>query len=311
MWLDEKFSLKYPIIQGGMARVATGNFAAAISNAGGLGLIGSGGMTCEMLKEAIHEAKSQTDKIFGVNLMLMNPEADKQAQLVIDEGIKVVTTGAGNPGKYMKAFKEAGIIVMPVVPSVALAKRMERSGADAVIAEGCESGGHIGELTTMTLLPQVKAAVDIPVIAAGGIASGKQALAALALGADGFQVGTMLLVAKETPIPENYKQAVLKAHDTSTIVTGRIHGTSVRILKNKMAKAYLEKEKAGASLMELEKFTLGGLRRAVVEGDIETGSLMAGQVAGQLDHEAPVAKIFADFFQQFHDEQKRLAEMQL
>ena len=311
MWLDEKFSLKYPIIQGGMARVATGSFAAAISNAGGLGLIGSGGMTCDMLKEAIHEAKSQTDKIFGVNLMLMNPEADKQAQLVIDEGIKVVTTGAGNPCKYMKAFKEAGIIVMPVVPSVALAKRMERSGADAIIAEGCESGGHIGELTTMTLLPQVKAAVDIPVIAAGGIASGKQALAALALGADGFQVGTMLLVAKEAPIHENYKQAVLKAHDTSTIVTGRIHGTPVRILKNKMAKAYLEKEKAGASMMELEKFTLGGLRRAVVEGDTETGSLMAGQVAGQLDHEAPVAEIFADFFQQLRDEQKRLAEMQL
>lgn len=311
MWLDEKFSLKYPIIQGGMARVATGSFAAAISNAGGLGLIGSGGMTCDMLKEAIHEAKSQTDKIFGVNLMLMNPEADKQAQLVIDEGIKVVTTGAGNPCKYMKAFKEAAIIVMPVVPSVALAKRMERSGADAIIAEGCESGGHIGELTTMTLLPQVKAAVDIPVIAAGGIASGKQALAALALGADGFQVGTMLLVAKEAPIHENYKQAVLKAHDTSTIVTGRIHGTPVRILKNKMAKAYLEKEKAGASMMELEKFTLGGLRRAVVEGDTETGSLMAGQVAGQLDHEAPVAEIFADFFQQLRDEQKRLAEMQL
>lgn len=311
MWLDEKFSLKYPIIQGGMARVATGSFAAAISNACGLGLIGSGGMTCDMLKEAIHEAKSQTDKIFGVNLMLMNPEADKQAQLVIDEGIKVVTTGAGNPCKYMKAFKEAGIIVMPVVPSVALAKRMERSGADAIIAEGCESGGHIGELTTMTLLPQVKAAVDIPVIAAGGIASGKQALAALALGADGFQVGTMLLVAKEAPIHENYKQAVLKAHDTSTIVTGRIHGTPVRILKNKMAKAYLEKEKAGASMMELEKFTLGGLRRAVVEGDTETGSLMAGQVAGQLDHEAPVAEIFADFFQQLRDEQKRLAEMQL
>ena len=311
MWLDEKFSLKYPIIQGGMARVATGSFAAAISNACGLGLIGSGGMTCDMLKEAIHEAKSQTDKIFGVNLMLMNPEADKQAQLVIDESIKVVTTGAGNPCKYMKAFKEAGIIVMPVVPSVALAKRMERSGADAIIAEGCESGGHIGELTTMTLLPQVKAAVDIPVIAAGGIASGKQALAALALGADGFQVGTMLLVAKEAPIHENYKQAVLKAHDTSTIVTGRIHGTPVRILKNKMAKAYLEKEKAGASMMELEKFTLGGLRRAVVEGDTETGSLMAGQVAGQLDHEAPVAEIFADFFQQLRDEQKRLAEMQL
>lgn len=311
MWLDEKFSLKYPLIQGGMARVATGCFAAAVSNAGGLGLIGSGGMTCEMLKEAIHEAKRHTDKIFGVNLMLMNPEADMQAKLVIDEGIKVVTTGAGNPGKYMKAFKEAGIIVMPVVASVALAKRMERNGADAVIAEGCESGGHVGELTTMTLLPQVKAAVDIPVIAAGGIASGKQALAAIALGADGFQVGTMLLVSKEAPIHENYKQAVLKAHDTSTTVTGRIHGTPVRILKNKMAKAYIEKEKAGASLMELEKFTLGGLRRAVVEGDVDTGSLMAGQVAGQLDHEASLEDIFENLFTQLHDEQKMLVDRKI
>ena len=203
MWLNETLNIKYPLIQGGMARVATGAFAAASSNAGALGLIGSGGMTAEMLKDAIKEAKSLTDKPFGVNLMLMNPEADKQAQLVIDEGIKVVTTGAGNPGKYMKAWKEAGIIVIPVVPSVALAKRMERAGADAVIAEGTESGGHVGELTTMALLPQVKAAVNIPVIGAGGIASGKQALAALALGADGFQVGTMLLAAKEAPIHEN------------------------------------------------------------------------------------------------------------
>ena len=309
--ITELLNIKYPIFQGGMAWVADGDLAAAVSKAGGLGIIGGGNAPKEVVKANIDKIKAVTDKPFGVNIMLLSPFVEDIVDLVIEEGVKVVTTGAGNPCKYMKAFKEAGIIVMPVVPSVALAKRMERSGADAIIAEGCESGGHIGELTTMTLLPQVKAAVDIPVIAAGGIASGKQALAALALGADGFQVGTMLLVAKEAPIHENYKQAVLKAHDTSTIVTGRIHGTPVRILKNKMAKAYLEKEKAGASMMELEKFTLGGLRRAVVEGDTETGSLMAGQVAGQLDHEAPVAEIFADFFQQLRDEQKRLAEMQL
>ena len=311
MWLNETLNIKYPLIQGGMARVATGAFAAASSNAGALGLIGSGGMTAEMLKDAIKEAKSLTDKPFGVNLMLMNPEADKQAQLVIDEGIKVVTTGAGNPGKYMKAWKEAGIIVIPVVPSVALAKRMERAGADAVIAEGTESGGHVGELTTMALLPQVKAAVNIPVIGAGGIASGKQALAALALGADGFQVGTMLLAAKEAPIHENYRQEVLKAKDTGTTVTGRIAGTPVRIIKNKMAKEYIKREKEGASMMELEKFTLGGLRRAVVEGDVDTGSLMAGQVAGMINKEDTLANIIENLFEELKEEQKKIAEVNL
>ncbi|WP_029072596.1 nitronate monooxygenase [Kandleria vitulina] len=311
MWLNETLNIKYPLIQGGMARVATGAFAAASSNAGALGLIGSGGMTAEMLKDAIKEAKSLTDKPFGVNLMLMNPEADKQAQLVIDEGIKVVTTGAGNPGKYMKAWKEAGIIVIPVVPSVALAKRMERAGADAVIAEGTESGGHVGELTTMALLPQVKAAVNIPVIGAGGIASGKQALAALALGADGFQVGTMLLAAKEAPIHENYRQEVLKAKDTGTTVTGRIAGTPVRIIKNKMAKEYIKREKEGASMMELEKFTLGGLRRAVVEGDVDTGSLMAGQVAGMINKEDTLANIIDNLFKELKEEQKKIAEVNL
>ena len=311
MWLNETLNIKYPLIQGGMARVATGAFAAASSNAGALGLIGSGGMTAEMLKDAIKEAKSLTDKPFGVNLMLMNPEADKQAQLVIDEGIKVVTTGAGNPGKYMKAWKEAGIIVIPVVPSVALAKRMERAGADAVIAEGTESGGHVGELTTMALLPQVKAAVHIPVIGAGGIASGKQALAALALGADGFQVGTMLLAAKEAPIHENYRQEVLKAKDTGTTVTGRIAGTPVRIIKNKMAKEYIKREKEGASMMELEKFTLGGLRRAVVEGDVDTGSLMAGQVAGMVNKEDTLANIIENLFKELKEEQKKIAEVNL
>lgn len=311
MWLNETLNIKYPLIQGGMARVATGAFAAASSNAGALGLIGSGGMTAEMLKDAIKEAKSLTDKPFGVNLMLMNPEADKQAQLVIDEGIKVVTTGAGNPGKYMKAWKEAGIIVIPVVPSVALAKRMERAGADAVIAEGTESGGHVGELTTMALLPQVKAAVNIPVIGAGGIASGKQALAALALGADGFQVGTMLLAAKEAPIHENYRQEVLKAKDTGTTVTGRIAGTPVRIIKNKMAKEYIKREKEGASMMELEKFTLGGLKRAVVEGDVDTGSLMAGQVAGMINKEDTLANIIENLFKELKEEQKKIAEVNL
>ena len=311
MWLNETLNIKYPLIQGGMARVATGAFAAASSNAGALGLIGSGGMTAEMLKDAIKEAKSLTDKPFGVNLMLMNPEADKQAQLVIDEGIKVVTTGAGNPGKYLKAWKEAGIIVIPVVPSVALAKRMERAGADAVIAEGTESGGHVGELTTMALLPQVKAAVNIPVIGAGGIASGNQALAALALGADGFQVGTMLLAAKEAPIHENYRQEVLKAKDTGTTVTGRIAGTPVRIIKNKMAKEYIKREKEGASMMELEKFTLGGLRRAVVEGDVDTGSLMAGQVAGMINKEDTLANIIENLFKELKEEQKKIAEVNL
>lgn len=311
MWLNETLNIKYPLIQGGMARVATGAFAAAASNAGALGLIGSGGMTADMLEDAIKEAKSLTDKPFGVNLMLLNPEADKQAQLIIDEGIKVVTTGAGNPGKYMKAWKEAGIIVIPVVPSVALAKRMERAGADAVIAEGTESGGHVGELTTMALLPQVKAAVNIPVIGAGGIASGKQALAALALGADGFQVGTMLLAAKEAPIHENYRQEILKAKDTGTTVTGRIAGTPVRIIKNKMAKEYIKREKEGASMMELEKFTLGGLRRAVVDGDVDTGSLMAGQVAGMINKEDTLAHIIDNLFKELKEEQKRISEVKL
>lgn len=311
MWLNEKFNLKYPLIQGGMARVATGHFAAQCANAGILGLIGSGGMTLEMLKSAIDEAKTYTDKIFGVNLMLLNPDADKQAELVVKEGIKVVTTGAGNPGKYMKMWKQAGITVIPVVASVAMATRMERAGADAVIAEGCESGGHVGELTTITLVPQVKEAVSIPVIAAGGIASGKQALAALALGADGFQVGTILLSSKEAPIHPNYKEALLKAKDTGTVVTGRIAGTPVRILKNKMSKAYIQKEKEGADLMELEKFTLGGLARAVIEGDTDTGSLMAGQTAGMLHSIRPLNIIIEELFNDLKKEKEKLQEVQL
>lgn len=291
MKLNELLNIKYPIIQGGMANIATGEFAAAVSNAGGLGLIGAGGMNVETLKENIHRCRELTDKPFGVNIMLMNPQAKEMAQLVIDEKVQILTTGAGNPGVYMKAWKEAGIKVFPVVPSVALAKRMERAGADGLIVEGCEAGGHIGEMTTMALVPQVVAAVNIPVVAAGGIASGKQLLAAYALGACGAQIGTVLLGSEECPIHENYKNAVLKAKDTGTIVTGRIGGTPVRILKNKMAKEYVKKEREGATLEELEVYTLGSLRKAVFDGNVDEGSLMAGQVAGMVNEIKPVKEI--------------------
>ncbi len=287
---------KYPLIQGGMANIGTGRFAAAVSNAGGLGLIAAGGMDTALLKRSIDECRSLTDKPFGVNIMLMNPEAEKMARLVIDEKIPVVTTGAGNPAGYIPRWKSAGIKVLPVVPSVALAVRLERAGADALIVEGTEAGGHVGELTTMALLPQVADAVSIPVVAAGGIADGRQVLAAFALGAGGVQVGTCLLVSEECPIHENYKQAVLKARDTDTTVTGRIAGVPVRILKNKMARQYVKREKQGADKMELEQFTLGSLRRAVFDGDVDTGSLMAGQVAGMLSRIRPVAEIIEDLF---------------
>lgn len=291
MKLNEILGIKYPLIQGGMANIATGEFAAAVSNAGGLGLIGAAGMTPEALRENIHIAKEKTGEKFGVNLMLMNPRVEEMAQIVVEEGIKYLTTGAGNPGKYMQKWKEAGVFVMPVVASVALARLMEKAGADAVIAEGTESGGHIGELTTMALVPQVVDAVNIPVIAAGGIADGRQLAAAYCLGAAGAQVGTCLLVSEECPVHKAYKEAVVKAKDIDTIVTGRIAGTPVRILKNKMAREYVKKEKAGADLMELEQYTLGSLRRAVVQGDVQTGSVMAGQVAGQLTEIRSVAQI--------------------
>lgn len=306
MKINELLNVKYPLIQGGMANIATGEFAASVSNAGALGLIGAGGMTTEILKENIQKCKELTSQPFGVNLMMLNPYVDEMAQLVIDEGIKVVTTGAGNPSKYMKAWKEAGIIVMPVVPSVALAKRLERSGADAVIVEGTEAGGHIGELTTMALVPQVVEAVSIPVIAAGGIASGKQLLAAYALGASGVQVGTCLLASEECPVHENYKNAIVKAKDTDTTVTGRIGGTPVRIIKNRMAKEYIKREKEGASMEELETYTLGSLRKAVLEGDIQSGSLMAGQVAGLVKEIKPVKAIIEDLFHDCEVEKEKL-----
>lgn len=296
MMINERLGIKYPFIQGGMANIATGEFAAAVSNAGGLGLIGAGGMNVEMLEENIHKCRKLTDKPFGVNIMLMNPQADEMADLVYREKIMVVTTGAGNPGKYVDKWKENGTIVMPVMSSVAIAKRLEASGVDYIIAEGTESGGHVGEMTTMSLVPQMVDNLNIPVIAAGGIADGRQLLAAFALGASGVQLGTCLLASEECPIHENYKNAVLKAKDNDTIVTGRIGGTPVRILKNQMAREYVAMEKKGADKMELEKFTLGSLRRAVFEGDTKTGSLMAGQVAGQLKEVRTLAEIFDDMY---------------
>ena len=286
-----------PIIQGGMANIATGEFAAACSNAGALGLIGAGGMRSgEELRGHIRRCREMTDRPFGVNLMLMNPAADEQAKVVIEEGVRVVTTGAGNPGKYIPAFKAAGIRVIPVVAAVAFAQRFVRAGADAVIAEGTESGGHVGEMTTMALVPQVADAVDVPVIAAGGIGDGRQFAAALSLGACGVQVGTCLLASEECPIHARYKEALLRARDSDTTVTGRSVGGPVRVLKNKMARQYLALEQQGASLEELEKLTLGGLRRAVFDGDVETGSVMTGQVAGMLHEIRPVREILTQLY---------------
>ncbi len=295
--LNEILGTEFPIIQGGMANIATGEFAAACSNAGALGVIATGGMLrADLLREQIHICKSLTDKPFGVNLMLMNPCADEMAQVIVEEGVQVVTTGAGSPGKYIPAWKEAGIKVFPVVAASILAKRLVNLGADAVIAEGTESGGHVGEMTTMALVPQVIDTVDVPVIAAGGIADGRQAAAAFALGACGIQVGTCLLASEECPIHDNYKQALLRAKDSDTTVTGRSIGGPVRVLKNKMSREYLALEKRGATLEELEKVTLGGLRRAVFDGDMDHGSVMSGQVAGMLHEIRPLRQIFEELY---------------
>lgn len=296
MLINELTGTRYPIIQGGMANIATGAFAASVSNAGALGLVASGGMNAEDLRAQIRICKSLTDKPFGVNLMLLNPDVDNIAQMLVEEKVTFITTGAGNPAKYMAAWKSIGAKVFPVVASVALARIAERSGADAVIAEGGESGGHVGDMTTMTLLPQVVDAVGIPVIGAGGIADGRQMAAAMLLGACGVQIGTCLLVSEECPIHDNYKQALIKAKDNSTTVTGRSQGAPVRIIKNEMAREYLKLEAAGADREELEKITLGGLRRAVLDGDMIRGSVMAGQVCGQLKEVRPVADILKNLY---------------
>ena len=307
MKLNELLGIEFPLIQGGMANIATGAFAAAVSNAGALGLVGSGGWDAETLRKEIRIAKEHTDKPFGVNLMLMNPHIDDLAKVVVEEGVAVVTTGAGNPGKYVPAWKEAGIRVFPVVAAPILAKRLERLGVDGFIAEGTESGGHVGEMTTMALVPQVVDTVSVPVIAAGGIADGRQLAAAFALGACGAQIGTCLLASEECPIHENYKKAVIKASATDTIVTGRTTGAPVRVLKNKMAREYVRMEKDHLPLEELEKLTLGSLRRAVFDGDVDTGSFMAGQVAGMVHEVRPLRQIFEDLMAGYH---KTVKEMQ-
>lgn len=311
MILNEMLGIKYPIIQGGMANIATGKFAAAVSNAGGLGLIASGGWDAKRIEEEIIECRSLTDQPFGVNLMLMNPDADNIAQMLADQKVSIITTGAGTPGKYMELWKSAGAKVIPVVASTALARKVEQQGADAVIAEGGESGGHVGDMTTMTLVPQVIDKVSIPVIAAGGIADGRQFAAAIALGAAGIQVGTCLLVSEECPIHENYKQALIKARDNSTTVTGRSLDAPVRILKNDMAREYLKVERSGGTREELEQFTLGGLRRAVLEGDTKNGSVMAGQVCGQLTEIKPVAAILEELYEGAKKELARLKTVDL
>ena len=306
--LNEILGTKYPFIQGGMANIATGEFAAACSNAGALGMIATGGWDGDRLRQEIRRAKELTDKPFGVNLMLMSPYADDIAQIILEEGVKVVTTGAGNPGKYIPAWKEKGIKVMPVVAAAVLAKRLERYGIDGIIAEGCESGGHIGELTTMALVPQVVDAVSVPVIAAGGIADGRQLTAAFALGTCGVQVGTCLLASEECPIHVNYKQAVLKAGANDTTVTGRSTGAPVRVLKNKMAREYLRMEKKDVPLEEMEQLTLGSLRKAVFDGDVDGGSFMAGQVAGMVHELRPLRQIFEELMAGYAAVRKGLSE---
>lgn len=296
--ITELLGIEYPIIQGGMAWVAEYHLAAAVSEAGGLGIIGAGGAPAEWVREQIRKVKETTKKPFGVNLMLMNPEADDIARVIAEEGVQVVTTGAGNPGKYMAMWKEAGVKVIPVVASVAMAKMMERAGADAVVAEGTESGGHIGSATTMTLVPQVVDAVTIPVIAAGGIADGRGLAAAFMLGAEAVQMGTRFIVAAESIVHENYKQKVIAAKDIDSEVTGMSHGHPVRQLRNHMTREYLKQEKAGASFEELEQLTLGALRKAVVEGDTVNGTLMAGQIAGLVSREQTCGEMMQEIMVQ-------------
>lgn len=292
--ITDMLGIKYPVIQGGMAWVAEHHLAAAVSNAGGLGLIGAASAPPEIVREEIRKAKALTDKPFGVNVMLMNPNAEEVAKVIIEEGVKVVTTGAGNPAKFMSMWKEAGVKVIPVVASVAMAKLMERGGADAVVAEGMESGGHIGSATTMTLVPQVVDAVNIPVIAAGGIADGRGYAAAMMLGASAVQMGTRFVVAKESIAHDNYKEKLVKAKDIDSEVTGMSTGHPIRLLRNKMTREYLRLEQEGSSFEELELLTLGSLRKAVMEGDVVHGSLMAGQIAGLVSKVETCEEIILD-----------------
>ncbi|GFP74907.1 enoyl-[acyl-carrier-protein] reductase FabK [Clostridium fungisolvens] len=297
----ELLNIQYPILQGGMAWVADASLASAVSNAGGLGIIAGANAPVEYVREQIRKAKTLTDKPFGVNIMLLSPNADELARVVCEEGVKVVTTGAGNPGKYVEMWKNNGIKVIPVVPSVALAKRMERCGADAVIAEGCESGGHVGKLTTMALVPQVVDAVNIPVIAAGGIGDGRGIAAAIMLGAKGVQVGTRFLVAKECTIHQNYKDIVIKAKDIDTMVTGRVTGHPVQVIKNKLAKRFEALEKENAPVEAYDELGRGALAKAVVEGNPDEGSFMAGQIAGMISKEQSCEEIIKEMFDKYDE----------
>ena len=296
--ITELLQIEYPIIQGGMAWVAEHHLAAAVSEAGGLGIIGAASAPAEVVREEIRKAKVLTDKPIGVNIMLMNPNAPEVVKAVIEEGIKVVTTGAGNPAKYMKDFKEAGVKVMPVVASVAMAKMMERRGADAVVAEGMESGGHIGSTTTMCLVPQVVDAVSIPVIAAGGIGDGRGVAASFMLGAEAVQMGTRFIVAQESIVHQNYKNKVIKAKDIDSEITGMSTGHPVRQIRNQMTREYLRLEKEGAGLEELEYLTLGSLRKAVIDGDTANGTLMAGQIAGLVGKQQTCREIIEELMKE-------------
>lgn len=296
--ITELLDIKYPIIQGGMAWVAEHNLAAAVSEAGGFGLIGAASAPPEVIRAEIRKAKELTDKPFGVNVMLLSPYADEVAQVIAEEGVKAVTTGAGNPEKYMELWKSKGIRVIPVVASVALAQRMEKYGADAVVAEGMESGGHIGAQTTMTLVPQVADAIKIPVIAAGGIGDGRGFLAARILGAEAAQIGTRFVVSRESIVHQNYKDRVIKAKDIDTVITGTTTGHPVRSLRNQMTREYVKMEKAGASFEELEYLTLGSLRNAVMDGDIIKGTIMAGQIAGMIKKEQTCKEMIEEIMEE-------------
>ena len=296
--ITELLGIRYPIFQGGMAWVAEYHLAAAVSNAGGLGIIGAASAPPEVVREQIRKVKDLTDKPFGVNVMLMNPNAPEVANVVVEEGVAAVTTGAGNPAAYMKMWKEAGIKVIPVVASVAMARMMEKGGADAVVAEGTESGGHIGSATTMTLVPQVADAVKIPVIAAGGIGDGRGIAAAMMLGAQGVQMGTRFIVAEESIVHGHYKERILKAKDIDSEVTGRSTGHPIRVLRNQMTREYLKMEEQGVGLEELELLTLGSLRKAVMDGDVVNGSLMAGQIAGLVKKEQTCREMIEEMMQE-------------
>lgn len=309
MLLNEMFNIKYPVIQGAMAHIATAEFAAAVSNAGAIGILATGSMTPELARAQILKTFELTDKPFGVNIMLMNPHSDEIVKIICELKPALVTTGAGNPGKYIQALKDAGIKVFPIVPTSSLAIRMERAGADGIIAEGTEAGGHVGEIASMALIPQVVDAVSIPVIAAGGIGDGRGFLAALSLGAVGVQIATSLLPSLECPIHQNYKDAIIKSKDSDTVVTGRFVGAPVRILRNAMSQQYIKLENEGANLEQLEHLTMGSLSKAVYQGDTKNGSVMMGQIAGLSKQIRPLKDIIEDIVNGSHRELERVNQI--